>query len=82
MQIEEIFRDTKFHRWGFGLHDARPNDGRRLAVLLLIATLASLKLANPAHIRLARFRAPMAQRERLPDTLDQGVLTAKRRRNR
>jgi hypothetical protein len=30
MQIEETFRDTKSHRWGFGLHYARCNDGRRL----------------------------------------------------
>lgn len=44
MQIEETFRDTKSHRWGFGLHYARCNDGRRLEVLLLIAALASLVL--------------------------------------
>jgi hypothetical protein len=44
MQIEETFRDTKSHRWGFGLHYARCNDGRRLSVLLLIAALASLVL--------------------------------------
>jgi hypothetical protein len=44
MQIEETFRDTKSHRWGFGLSYARCNDGRRLEVLLLIAALASLVL--------------------------------------
>jgi hypothetical protein len=44
MQIEETFRDTKSHRFGFGLHHARCNDGRRLEVLLLIAALASLVL--------------------------------------
>ena len=44
MQIEETFRDTKSHRWGFGLHYARFDDGRRLEVLLLIAALASLVL--------------------------------------
>jgi hypothetical protein len=44
MQIEETFRDTKSHRWGFGLHYARCNDGRRLEVLLLIAALAALAL--------------------------------------
>jgi hypothetical protein len=44
MQIEETFRDTKSHRWGFGLNYARCNDGRRLEVLLLIAALASLVL--------------------------------------
>ena len=44
MQIEETFRDTKSHRWGFGLHYARCDDGRRLEVLLLIAALASLVL--------------------------------------
>jgi hypothetical protein len=37
MQIEETFRDKKSHRWGFGLHYARCNNGRRLEVLLLIA---------------------------------------------
>lgn len=44
MQIEETFRDTKSHRWGFGLNYARCNNGRRLEVLLLIGTLASLVL--------------------------------------
>jgi Transposase DDE domain len=44
MQIEETFRDTKSHRWGFGLNHARCNDGRRLEVLLLIGALASLVL--------------------------------------
>jgi hypothetical protein len=44
MQIEETFRDTKSHRWGFGLNYARCNDGRRLETLLLIAALASLVL--------------------------------------
>lgn len=44
MQIEETFRDVKSHRWGFGLHYARCNDGRRLEVLLLIGALASLVL--------------------------------------
>jgi DDE family transposase len=44
MQIEETFRDTKSHRWGFGLRYARCDDGSRLEVLLLIAALASLVL--------------------------------------
>ena len=44
MQIEETFRDTKSHRWGFGLNYARCNNGQRLEVLLLIAALASLVL--------------------------------------
>jgi hypothetical protein len=44
MQIEETFRDTKSHRWGFGFNYARCNDGRRLEMLLLIAALASLVL--------------------------------------
>jgi hypothetical protein len=44
MQIEQTFRDTKSHRWGFGLRYARFGDGRRLEVLLLIAALASLVL--------------------------------------
>lgn len=44
MQIEETFRDTKSHRWGFGLRYARSDNGLRLAALLLIAALASLVL--------------------------------------
>jgi hypothetical protein len=44
MQIEETFRDTKSHRWGFGLRYARSDNGMRLAVLLLIGALASLVL--------------------------------------
>jgi len=44
MQIEETFRDTKSHRWGFGLRYARSNNGVRLGALLLIAALASLVL--------------------------------------
>jgi len=44
MQIEETFRDVKCHRWGFGLRYARSDDARRLEVLLLIGTLATLVL--------------------------------------
>jgi hypothetical protein len=44
MQIEEGFRDTKSHRYGFGLCYARCTSPRRLEVLLLIAALATLVL--------------------------------------
>jgi len=44
MQIEEAFRDTKCHRWGFGLRYARCTKIQRLEVLLLIAALATLLL--------------------------------------
>lgn len=44
MQIEETFRDTKCHRWGFGLRYARCSSPRRLEILLLIAALAALLL--------------------------------------
>jgi len=44
MQIEETFRDTKSHRWGFGFNYARCDNGSRIEVLLLIAALASLVL--------------------------------------
>ena len=44
MQVEETFRDMKNHRWGFGLRYARSNSGKRLEVLLLISSLASLVL--------------------------------------
>jgi hypothetical protein len=42
MQIEEDFRDTKSHQYGFGLRYSRTNCGKRLNVLLLIAALGSL----------------------------------------
>lgn len=41
MQIEEEFRDTKSHRYGFGLRYSLSNIGRRLEILLLIAALAT-----------------------------------------
>jgi|SRR5580698_5221451 hypothetical protein len=41
MQIEEEFRDTKSHRYGFGLRYSLSTIGKRLEVLLLIATLAT-----------------------------------------
>ena len=41
MQIEEEFRDTKSHRYGFGLRYSLSKIGKRLEVLLLIATLAT-----------------------------------------
>ena len=44
MQIEESFRDTKCHRWGFGLRYARCSSIKRLEILLLIAALATLLL--------------------------------------
>jgi hypothetical protein len=44
MQIEEGFRDTKSHRYGFGLCYARCASPSRLEVLLLIAALATLVL--------------------------------------
>ena len=39
MQIEETFRDSKSHRFGWSLEDVRSQDALRLAVLLLIAAL-------------------------------------------
>lgn len=40
MQIEEDFRDTKSHQYGFGLRYSLSNKAERISVLLLIATLA------------------------------------------
>ena len=40
-QIEETFRDTKSHRFGFSFEDARSGSERRLNNLLLIAILAA-----------------------------------------
>ena len=42
MQIEETFRDLKSHRWGFALRYARCNTAKRLEILLLLGTLATL----------------------------------------
>lgn len=42
MQIEETFRDLKSHRWGFGLRYARCNTAKRLEILRLLGTLATL----------------------------------------
>jgi len=42
MQIEETFRDLKCHRWEFGLRYARSYDPKRLEILLLLGTLATL----------------------------------------
>jgi Transposase DDE domain len=42
MQIEQSFRDAKNHRHGWALHHARSKDPKRLAVLLLIASLAAV----------------------------------------
>ena len=41
MQIEEEFRDTKSHRFGFGLRYSLSAIGKRLEVLLLIGTLTT-----------------------------------------
>lgn len=42
MQIEQAFRDTKNHRHGWGFHHARSASPKRLAVLLLISSLATV----------------------------------------
>lgn len=42
MQIEESFRDMKNGRSGFGFRDSRTNSANRLAILMLINTLAQL----------------------------------------
>jgi hypothetical protein len=44
MQIEETFRDLKSHRFGFGLRYARSGEARRLEVLLLVGSLATILL--------------------------------------
>lgn len=42
MQIEEVFRDAKNHRFGWSLRDVRSNSETRLAALLLLGSLAML----------------------------------------
>lgn len=41
MQIEQLYRDTKSHRFGWGLEDVRSGSEARVSVLLLIASLAT-----------------------------------------
>ena len=45
MQIEETFRDTKNHRFGWSFRHARAHSNERYAVLLLLAALAGLVLS-------------------------------------
>jgi hypothetical protein len=42
MQIEQSFRDAKSHRHGWALRHAHSKDPKRLAVLLLIGSLAAV----------------------------------------
>ena len=44
MQIEETFRDTKNHRFGWSFEDARSDNAQRLQVLFLLAALGILGL--------------------------------------
>lgn len=44
MQIEETLRDTKSHRFGFGLRYSRSRSVERIQVLVLITALAALVL--------------------------------------
>jgi hypothetical protein len=44
MQIEEVFRDAKNHRFGWSFEDARSRSCARLGILLLIASMAMLAL--------------------------------------
>jgi hypothetical protein len=45
MQIEESFRDLKSHRFGWSFSDAKSRHPRRLEVLMIIATLASVAMS-------------------------------------
>jgi len=44
MQIEESYRDTKSHRFGWSFRDAKATTSQRFEALLLIASLAMLAL--------------------------------------
>jgi hypothetical protein len=45
MQVEESFRDLKSHRFGYDFSSAKSRNPRRIEVLLMIATLASVALS-------------------------------------
>lgn len=44
MSIEECYRDTKNHRFGWSFEDAKANSAKRYEVLLLVGTLAMMVL--------------------------------------
>ncbi len=44
MQIEELYRDTKNHRFGWSFEDACCKSSKRYTVLLLIASMATIAL--------------------------------------
>ena len=44
MRIEECYRDTKNHRFGWSFEDARATTAQRYSVLLLVSTMAMLVL--------------------------------------
>lgn len=62
MQIEQVFRDAKNHRFGWCLRHVRSKDKGRLTVLLMLAALATLAvilLGIAVHVqgRARRFQA-------------------------
>ena len=62
MSIEQTFRDTKNHRWGWCLRDVRCNSAQRLNALLLLVSIAffalgELGLAAARQGRERRYRA-------------------------
>jgi Transposase DDE domain len=66
MQIEETFRDTKNHRFGWSLGDVRLSTPQRMAVLLTLAALAFLvvTLIGMAAERRGTHRAFQANTEK------------------
>ena len=66
MQIEETFRDTKNHRFGWSLGDVRLSTPQRTAVLLTLAALAFLvvTLIGMAAERRGAHRAYQANTEK------------------
>lgn len=66
MQIEETFRDTKNHRFGWSLGDVRLSTPQRMAVLLTLAALAFLvvTLIGMAAERRGTHRAYQANTEK------------------
>jgi IS4 transposase len=58
MQIEEEFKDMKSSAFGLGFEQSQSRLLRRLKILILLATLASLRLLLiPIHIKLFSLRA-------------------------